>query len=188
MMKITRQRQLQIGSSLIEVLIAILLLSLGMLALGVTMSFAVQMPKLSGYRATAINLAASHVERIRANPGGFGNGLYSMPLRPLSYDGTNGNIDSVTCSYPNCTELSLATMDDSYTKQAARVQLPYGGMLLTCDTTPCGDNGYGNLWIVWQEPSNWAVLHPASSDNCPVEVTTTYTDPKPRCIYIRFRI
>ena len=183
----TKPRPLETGSSLIEVLVAILLLSLGMLSLGVTMSFAVQMPKLSGFRATAINLAASHIERIRANPGGFRSGAYSTPLRLLSYDGTNGNIEPVNCAYPHCTEMSLAAMDDASTKQAARAQLPYGGMLVTCDSTPCGDNAYGNLWIVWQEPSSRTTLDSASSDNCPVEVTATYTDPKPRCVYVRFR-
>ncbi|MBC7624555.1 MAG: type IV pilus modification protein PilV [Aeromicrobium sp.] len=184
----TKPRRLETGGSLIEVLVAILLLSLGMLSLGVTMSFAVQMPKLSGFRATAINLAANHIERIRANPGAFKSGAYSTPLRPLSYDGANGTIEPANCTYPNCTEVSLAEMDDASTKKAARAQLPYGGMLVTCDSTPCGDNAYGNLWIVWQEPSSRSALDPASSDNCPVEVTTTFIDPKPRCIYVRFRV
>ena len=71
MTALTRKSQFQMGSSLIEVLVAVVLLSLGMLSLGISLSFAVQMPRLSGYRATAINLAVSHIERIRANPGGF---------------------------------------------------------------------------------------------------------------------
>lgn len=61
----------QSGATLIEVLVAILILSFGMLSLGAMMSFAVQLPKLSGYRSTATNLASSYVERIRANPIGF---------------------------------------------------------------------------------------------------------------------
>lgn len=59
------------GATLIEVLVAILLLSFGMLALGAMLSFAVQAPKMSAYRATATNLANSYVERMRANPEGF---------------------------------------------------------------------------------------------------------------------
>ena len=70
----------QAGSSLIEVLVSIFILSFGMLALGAMLSFAVQMPKLSGYRSTATNLATAHVERIRANPNGFATDAYTSAL------------------------------------------------------------------------------------------------------------
>lgn len=178
-------RHHQLGASLIEVLVAILLLSFGILSLGAMLSFAVQAPKLSAYRATAANLASSHIERIRANPGEFQNGTYSSTL---SYDGTFNSIALVPCSYPACTAASLATMDVAATRQAVRIELPAGGMLVTCDTTPCSSNSYGNLWIVWQEPSTFAALNPTSSDNCPTQVTGTFTNPKPRCLYVRFKI
>lgn len=178
-------RHHQAGASLIEVLVAILLLSFGMLSLGAMLSFSVQAPKLSGYRATAANLASGHIERIRANPSGFVSGSYSVPL---SYDGTFNDVALVACSYPDCTGSSMATMDNTSTQRAARIELPAGGMLMTCDTTPCSLNGSGNLWIVWQEPSTYAALNPTSSDNCPTEVTSVFTSPKPRCLYVRFKI
>lgn len=173
------------GATLVEVLIAMLLLSFGMLALAVTLSFAVQMPKLSGYRATATNLASSHIERIRANPGGFRNDAYSLPL---TYDGTTNGVELANCNYPECTEASLATMDSAATNNAARSQLPAGGMFVACDTKPCGDNSYGNLWIFWQEPVSRATLDPSTSDNCPAAVTAKFTAPRPRCLYVRFRV
>lgn len=182
--------QFQSGSSLIEVLVAILLLSFGMLALGAMLSFAVQAPKLSGYRATATNLASGHIERIRANPGGFGANSYSSAL---SYDGTfystSTDLPALSdCTYPACTASTLATMDNAATKRAAHIELPAGGMIMKCDTLTCTKASYGNLWIVWQEPSTIAVLNPTSSDNCPTEVTGTYTSPAPRCLYVRFKI
>ena len=181
---------LQQGASLIEVLVAILILSFGMLALGAMLSFAIQLPKLSGYRSTAVNLASGHIERIRANAAGFTNGFYSAPTAPMSYDGTFNDIALSNCLYRDpCTELLLAAMDNADTKRAVRNQLPAGGMLLTCDTAPCTVNSYGNLWIIWQEPSTFAALNPLStSDNCPTEVTSTYTVPKPRCLYVRFKL
>lgn len=185
MTALCRKNQFQRGGSLIEVLVAVLLLSLGMLSLGISLSFAVQMPKLSGYRATAINVAASHVERIRANPGGFFHDAYRTAL---SYDGTSNDIALSNCSYPSCTEASLANMDNAASQRAARVLLPAGGMLVTCDSAPCGSNSYGNLWIVWQEPGNRGVLNAANSDNCPGQVTTTFVNPMPRCLYVRFKI
>lgn len=177
---------LQKGASMIEVLVSIFILSFGMLALGAMLSFAVQMPKLSGYRSTATNLATAHVERIRANPKGFATDAYTSAL---SYDGTFAPIDLNDCKYdPGCDESTLARMDNAATNQAARRALPAGGMILKCDTSPCVANSFGNLWIVWQQPDTYAAIDPKSSDNCPSEVTATYTDPKPRCLYVRFKI
>ena len=97
----------QAGASLITVLVAMLLLSLGMLALGAMLSFAVQMPKLSGYRANAVNLASGYIERIRANPKGL-----QWPLQhteQLRHRLVCQNI--IICAYPDCNSSSLATMD-----------------------------------------------------------------------------
>lgn len=177
----------QRGASLIEVLVAILLLSFGLLAIGAMMSFAVQAPKLAGYRALATNLAASHVDRIRANPGGFAAGAYTSAL---SYDATFSDIalGSSECAYPSCTQASLAAMDIRASERAVRLDLPAGGMMMRCETSPCTQASYGNLWVVWQEPGTLTALDPATSDNCPTEVTGTYTNPKPRCLYVRFKI
>ena len=177
------------GASLIEVLISILLLSFGILALGAMLSFTVQMPKLSGYRSTAVNLASNHIERIRANPGGFSNGSYD---KLSSYDNslTKLSIDpSKTCAYPVCDMNTLATMDFEETKVATRAELPAGGMLMLRDNNSgTASTTDGNLWIVWQEPSTYAALDPSSSDNCPKEITDNYIDPKPRCLYVRFKL
>ena len=178
-------RHLQAGSSLIEVLVAILLLSFGILALGAMLSYAVQMPKLSGYRATAINLASSHIERIRANPGGFSNGSYD---KESSYDSSlsQRSIDATkTCAYPVCDMNTLATMDFEEMKVAVRAELPAGGLFMLRDSSSgTASTTDGNLWIVWQEPSTYAALDPSSSDNCPPQVT----DPRPRCLYVRFKL
>lgn len=190
-------RQTQTGSSLIEVLVAILLLSFGMLALGAMLSFAVQAPKLSAYRATAANLAASHVERMRANPEGFANNRYTAALNDSGWSFTA--IALSDCSYPDCTEASLATMDGKVTRRAVRRELPAGDMVMWCSTPAapttaitCNKTTQGNLWIVWQEPSTNSLLG-ASSDYCPPSVTSTYTgyplSPTPaRCLYLRFKI
>ena len=176
------------------------LLSFGMLALGVMLSFAVQMPKLSGYRATATILASGHIERMRANPVGFTGGKYTpADASNPSYDGTFKVLEEAKkCNSPyddpktpglsDCVEADLATNDTAFSNAAVRRQLPAGGMLVTCDPQSCGENSYGNLWIFWQEPVGRAVLDPSASDNCPPEVTAQFTNPRPRCLYVRFRV
>lgn len=177
------------GASLIEVLVAILILSFGMLSLGAMLSFSVQLPKLSGYRAAATNLASSTVERIRANPDGFSSGNYVAGLNETSANGWSFTAISLSdCSYATCTSSSLATMDIQASRSAVRRELPGGDLIMKCSTSPCAKTSYGEIWIIWQEPSTFAALTPSSSDNCPTEATTLYTDPKPRCLYVRFKI
>ena len=176
----------QSGALLIEVLVAMLLLAFGMLALSATLSVAVQLPKLSGHHASAVNLAASHIDRIRANADGFGNYMTPLPLTQ-----TGWSFDAIApsnCTYPDCTVALMAAMDDADTRQAVRIALPAGGMLVTCDSAPCTQNSHGNLWIFWQEPSTYAALVSSSSDNCPAQVTAIYTLPKPRCLYVGFKV
>lgn len=172
------------GATLVEVLVSVLILSFGMLSLSGMMAFTVQMPKLSGYRATAANIAASHIERIRANRAGFANGDYATTS---SYDGSFSPLAPLPCLYPNCTLSSLAIMDDAATKQWARSALPAGGVLTSCSPEPCTPDSVGNIWIVWQEPKARAWLDPASSDSCPPSVTAGSVNPRPRCLYARFK-
>jgi type IV pilus assembly protein PilV len=185
--RFSRQRRGQAGITLIEVLVAMLLLSFGMLPLGAMLSFSVQMPKLAGYRAIATNLASSHVARILANPDGFAFNDYKKPLHDNTW--SFDDISLADCAYSDpCTQASLATMDDAATRRAVRMSLPAGDMLLTCDTASCGDSDYGNLWIVWQDPSGRSTLDLSSTDNCPDEVKNAYSDPAPSCFYLRFKV
>lgn len=178
---------LQRGASLIEVLISILILSFGLLAMGGMMATAVQLPKMAALRATAASIAANHVDRMRANPAGFASGLYD---ENLSYDGTFSVPASADCNYPNCTAVSLATMDKAAVNRTLRQQLPAGGIRMERDAsggTP--STTAGNLWIIWQEPGSLAAFNNlANSDPCPSQVTSAYTNPAPRCLYLRFRL
>lgn len=175
----------QSGATLIEVLVAILILSFGMLSLGAMLSFAVQLPKLSGYRATAANIASDHIERIRANPEGFASNAYTSSL---SYDGTNNAIALAECAYPNCTAATVATMDIAASRNAARVNLPAGGMIVKCGAGACTKGTAGEIWVAWQEPDTFAALSGTSNDNCPTEISSGSFSPAPRCLYVRFKV
>ena len=166
-------RRHQGGALLIEVLVAMLLLSFGMLSLGAMMSFSMQIPKLSGY-----------IDRIRANPGGFS--AYEKPLHEKAW--SFEKIEREDCEYPDCNETSLAVMDNAAIRQAVRDALPAGDLLVRCDTTPCNKNSHGNLWIMWQEPVTHEKLDTSSWDNCPIEAEKIYTQPKPRCMYVGFKV
>jgi type IV pilus assembly protein PilV len=175
----------QLGASLLEVLVAILILSFGMLALSGMLAFAVQMPKLAAYRATATALAASHIERMRANPAGFALDSYK---ETMTYNATLPVV--TTCTYPGCTPDTIAALDKDETNHAIRNQLPQGGMRVTCNG-PCADLD-GDIWVIWQEPSTFASLDVTTSDECPdpsiTPIFTAFVSPLPRCLHIRFKL
>lgn len=171
-------KRAQSGATLIEVLIALLLFSIGMLAVGLMLSYAVQLPKLAAYRATATQLAAGHIERMRANPEG-------NHTATLNYDASFTPLTLADCPHPTCTIDSLTAMDKATTQKNARELLPAGGLQVSCDATPCTS---GNLWLVWQEPGTLAGLKAQHTDECPSQVTDRFTKPAPRCLYVRFRL
>lgn len=174
----------QSGASLIEILVTILILSFGMLALSGMMAYAVQMPKFAAYRATAVSLAAGHIERMRANPTGFTAGAYD---ETMTYSAT---LPTVTpCVYPLCDAAAIATLDKNETNRTLRRELPEGGMRMVCNG-PCSSLE-GNLWVMWQEPSTFAAVGAANSDQCPSPSdapTFSGFTVQPRCILIRFRL
>ncbi len=179
--RFARAPQRQSGASLIEVLVAVLILSFGMLSLGAMLSFSAQAPKLSGYRSTAVILASELVERIRANPSAFAASNYTTAL---NYDGTFGAESSNDCVYPNCTKASIAAMDIAATKVSARNLLPAGGISVSCDAAGCAvPNAVGNLYIVWREPDKLSGVL-TNTDICPSATLPN----SPRCLYVRFSL
>jgi type IV pilus assembly protein PilV len=176
----------QQGATLVEVLISMLILSFGLLSMGIIMASAIQLPKQSAMKATATQIATSHIDRIRANAAGFAAGDYDQSL---SFDGSGAVPALSDCSYPNCTPATLAQMDKAATLRALRQQLPAGGMLLQRDTTTGTTTSTdGNMWIIWQEPETFNSFgNTATTDNCPGALSG-FTNPVPRCLYFRFRI
>jgi type IV pilus assembly protein PilV len=174
----------QSGASLIEVLVAVLVLSFGMLALGGMLAYAVQLPKLSGYRSTAVTLAAGHIERMRANTSGFVGESYK---ETMTY---NTTLPTVTpCTYPSCTATEIATLDKDEANRALRRELPLGGMRMVCNGACTAMEG--DLWVLWQEPTTFAALSAATSDECPVssvDAPFTISGTQPRCLHIRFKL
>lgn len=171
------------GSSLIEVLVTILLLSFGMLSLSGMMAYAVQMPKMSAYRATAVMLANGHVEKMRANIDGYVAGAYNETMT------FNQPITTITpCSYPTCDASGISDKDQYESNQEIRRELPQGGMRMVCNGT-CASRE-GDLWVMWQEPSTFAPIDATVADECPdptAAPTFTFAT-QPRCIHIRFKL
>ena len=210
MMTTPRTPHQQSGASLIEVLIAVLILSFGMLSLGGMLSYAVQMPKLSGYRSSATTIAASHIELMRANVTGVRLGLYESLASEKNNFGKLAWLEqqyiATKCAYPNCTGDNVAqpqnlisTGDINDTMAALRRELPgnddigYPSLWMKCNGACSSmDRPEGDLWVVWSEPPSFAVFDAAGSDSCPKGADapsfTEFGATAPRCIHLRFKI
>lgn len=176
------------GSSLLEVLVAMLLLSFGMLALAGMQAYSIAAHKNAANRAVASALAAELAGLIRLNPAGLAANDYTVALMttasvPAAPAGT-------PCAFPACTAKLLAATDLAAFQNRVRAELPQGGVALALVSSKEAD-----LWILWEEPevldNNRTVkgtTQPSelASDNCPPNAASQR--PLPRCFYMRVRV
>jgi hypothetical protein len=69
-------------------------------------------------------------------------------------------------------------------------ELVQGGMRMVCTGGNCNALE-GDLWVVWQEPSTFAAISAANSDECPNPGTAPTFTPfpnQPRCVHIKFKL
>ncbi|HJP99001.1 MAG TPA: type IV pilus modification protein PilV [Rhodanobacteraceae bacterium] len=121
------------GFTMLEVLIAVLVFSLGMLGLAGLLIFAIQSNHVAYLRTQATFLAHNMAARMSANQVGlWGNGTTS------DYNVTA--IDPVgtpvpTCAAPGCSPADLATRDIAAWSQQLHTFLPNAAATIACATT-----------------------------------------------------
>jgi type IV pilus assembly protein PilV len=192
------------GVSLIEVLVSIVIASIGLLALAGVNASSVRYTKMSQYRATAALLASEMGERIRANKGvpaslgppavvatGLFAGNYSFtadfagqapsPVVPV--------LTSAPCSNPNaagdsCSVADIAALDLWQWRVQVRNLLPQGSAFISTDAA----NSAVDLYVVWRDPavaSNDEA--PAAANECAKGLNSA-ADPSVRCSYFRIHL
>ena len=109
----------QQGFTLLEVLIALLVLSIGLLGLAALQTTGLRSNEMASMRTTSTMLAYDITDRMRANPQGILDGNYVIDTGPIT--GTPSD-----CTSTDCTTSQLATYDLSQWKNAIAT-LP-GGM------------------------------------------------------------
>lgn len=178
----------QHGATLIEVLVTILILSIGLLAMGAMMAYSTLLPKFSGNRSVAISTATNMIDRMRANASTesptFSISAYNTTTFTTTFATSTSLPTGSTCAFPNCTQASMATMDIAIVQQQLAQQLTPAGMTIAATNAA---NNEGNLWIIWREPSNFGSLS-AGNDNCPAAINSLALSPAPRCVYLPFKL
>lgn len=128
----------QRGFSLIEVLIALIIMSVGMLGIASLYVQSMQAGRTSLFRHNAVTLAGDVADRIRANP-----------TAAAAYEGggaDNGCIDGGT----NCSNVQMAAHDILLWSQQAADTLPAGAVTVTVDGTV--NPPIYTIAVTWDEP------------------------------------
>ena len=116
------KRKASTGFSLLEVLIALVILSVGLLGIAALISTALKSNGSAYMRTQATALAYNIIDRMRANLPAANNLAYKVSM-PAS--AATGNIPA-TCTVANCTSAQLAIYDIGQWEYDLGTQLPQG--------------------------------------------------------------
>lgn len=177
-------RSPQAGASLIEVMVAIVVLSVGMLAYAGLHAIALKYGKASSMRAVATQLAGDYVDRMRANSVAAVNNAYEFGD---AYGPLGAALPIPPCADPtNCTGAEIAAIDIAQWRNAARGALPGAGFFVVRDAAAPVAATF-DFWVAWVDPESEGSAE--VGNECPAGMGVIATDPNaPRCMHFRFSL
>jgi len=107
------------GFSIVEALVALLVLSIGMLGIAALYVESLRAGRSAVYHTQAVNLAADMADRIRSNRGAAGAWLLTATANPTTQGCVDGGV--------NCSPEQLAQDDQARWREAIQNQLPGNG-------------------------------------------------------------
>ncbi len=138
LMTTKRRQRRQFGFSLVEVLIALVIMSVGMLGIAGLYVQSMQAGRTSMFRHHAVTLAGDVADRIRANP--TAGGAYALA------GSDNGCVDGTVV----CTPAQMAESDIQIWEGEAANILPGGAIAVAFDNT--GTPPVYTITVSWTEP------------------------------------
>lgn len=141
-------RPAQQGVSLIETLVALVVLSAGLLGIAMLQARGLDAGRTAHFRSHAVNLAADMAERIRSNP---------LGLAGYSGAGADNGCSASAGAGLDCTPEQMAAHDVFLWNRNVRADLPGGAGRIRVDA---GSDPVGyRLEIAWEEPGHGPVDH-----------------------------
>ena len=175
------------GATLIEVLVAVFLLTVGLLAMAALTTSATGYNKLSQLRGTATMLANDYAEQARANLRAFDVDYYAMssaPGAPSTALPTSSSDFSAPGGLPAAK--LLAQWDKYNWSQNLQNRLPAGDAVVTTKTAIVGESAVRvmEIWIKWKEPgTGFDVTGSSPFAKCPTGTDSSYS-----CLYFKTAI
>ena len=175
----THKNKYQTGLSLIEILVTVVVLSIGLLGIAGMQAFGMRYNNDSYVRSQAVSYANDLVERMRANPDAVNTGAYKTAMdaqTPATCTTANDPANAApTCSGTaigdDCDITEMAGLDvfrmqcgysDGTNLHTGIVnELPLGDINIGCtddagivDANPCTNDNSRIITISWQDPDN----------------------------------
>jgi type IV pilus assembly protein PilV len=170
--------KVQWGASLIEVLVALLIISLGLMSMARLSATTIGFNKGAQVRLVALSLAAQYAERARLNLYGFDLGGYDIAL--------NEPAPNAPAVDPNANDVTAATNvaqgDKLELMQRVANHLPEGLAVVNSTRAPGARDL--DVWILWQDVNTESsgALSAAGESQCPAGVNGN------SCLYIKVRL
>lgn len=179
-----RAQRSQLGASLIEVLVSILIVSLGVVSMASLLAKSAQLGKASEFRALAALLSADMADRMKANIGGVQAANYDLTPNGLlnAAPADAAKLCDQTAVAAPCTVQEMAAYDLAQWQQTLFNSIPGGTGYIQFDAA---DGNAADLWVAWQDP---AALESKNFGNvgdtsCPAPFQKL--NPVPSCMYFR---
>lgn len=173
------------GASMIEVLVSILLVSVGLLGIAGLSGATFGYNKVSQMRLTGIALANDLADRARVNVYGYDLGNYNIALdddfatTAVAVPDTNLNLDPSVSANATSLATSLAAADVDQFLRNVRNRLPQGDAVVI--SRPAATTRDLDVWLLWQEPTTSGTdvdsdrgdfsLFGSTQGNCPASLT-----------------
>jgi type IV pilus assembly protein PilV len=173
------------GFSLVEVLVAMFVVSMGILALAALLQAATRYSKLGELRATATLLASDIADRIRANPIGAEAATGGYDLTDKDVAGPPVPPHAPCSSEAPCGPSELARLDLADWTTRLHATLPQGAARIQFHPGHPPVPGYVDVWVGWADPLTLSpgVSSEHAGPDCPDAWKTS--DPPVRCVYLQ---
>jgi type IV pilus assembly protein PilV len=173
------------GFSLVEVLVAMFVVAMGILALAGLLQASTRYSKMSELRSTATLLANDIADRVRANPVGAELGAGGYDITDHAFPSAPAPAHAACTSDAPCSPADLAKADLADWTARVRATLPKGSAWIEFHAGhgPAPDSV--DVWVGWADP---LTLSPgASTDRSGTECPTAWkqAEPSVRCVYVQ---
>jgi len=183
MMRAPRRREA--GFSLIEVLVAMFVVAMGILALAGLLQASTRYSKMSELRSTATLLANDIADRIRANAIGGELGVGGYDLADQGFPSPLAPAHAPCTSDTPCSPGDLARVDLADWTVRVRATLPKGSTWVKFRPghPPAPDSV--DVWVGWADPLTLApgLSTDRSGTECPAPWKAA--EPSVRCVYLQ---
>lgn len=164
------------GASMVEVLVALLLVSFGLLGIGGLTAATFGYNKAAQLRLTGLSLVNDYADRARLNIYGYDLGHYAIKLSDAAPTDREMS-DATAAMKPDeaaavTAAQSVATFDRRLFQRTVANRLPQGRAVVV--TSPTAQVRNLDVWLLWQEPTTTAGdrLFLAGQFSCPGNLST----------------